>query len=409
MRIVTSFDETQEILKSRAFGVEGSYDETNAPLLRGSLIGLDGDAHRQRRRLLSRLFTRDRLAAYATDIVGPAADRLLAAKDGPHADLVPLHAAVFWELAARLIGLDLTDTVLSRTGPLDALVRTILRGIHVHYASAPPRTEAQRTAILDEALAAMTVYATELLAPATERRRELVRALHAGRIAAEDMPHDVITVFLRNWNPEWTDDLLARETVLFMIAGTENSGSTVESCVHHLAGWLFEHPEDRPLTGNDEFLQRALNETIRLHTSGRKIHPRVAVRDVTLASEGTRLRPGDRVGLHLAAANRDQRIYGQDADRFDPHRADRLPPTTRPYGTGFAAGSHQCLGKELVTGDLAASGRPGILLAVLRRWYRAGLELDPDAAPVRSAEHEDRFASLPVIFTRLPGRREDSR
>ncbi|MGH3757700.1 cytochrome P450 [Actinophytocola sp.] len=121
------------------------------------------------------------------------------------------------------------------------------------------------------------------------------------------------------------------------------------------------------LTEDDEFLQRALYETIRLHTSGRKIHPRVAVRDVTLASSGTRFGPGDRVGLHLAAANRDPRVYGPDADRFDPRRADRLDRTVKPYGTGFAAGTHMCLGKDLVTGDLEASGRPGILLEVLRR------------------------------------------
>jgi cytochrome P450 len=409
MRIVTSFGETQEILKSRAFGVEGSYDETNAPLLRGSLIGLDGDAHRQRRRLLSRLFTRDRLAAYATDVVGPATDRILSTQDDSHADLVPLHAAIFWDLAARLIGLDLTEAVLERTGPLDALVRTILRGVHVNYASAPPRTDTERAAILDQALTAMKVYETELLAPATERRRAQVRALRAGEVSAVDLPRDVITVFLRNWSPEWPEDLPARETVLFMIAGTENSGSAVESCVHHLAGWFFEHPEDRPLAEDDEFLQNALNETIRLHTSGRKIHPRVAVRDGTLASSGARFGPGDRVGLHLAAANRDPRVYGPDADRFDPHRAGRLDRTVKPYGTGFAAGTHMCLGKDLVTGDLEASGRPGILLEVLRRWYRAGLELDPDAPPVRSAEHEDRFAAFPVVFTRLPARREDPR
>ncbi|MGH3756453.1 cytochrome P450 [Actinophytocola sp.] len=409
MRIVTSFEETQEILKSRAFGVEGSYNDTNAPLLRGSLIGLDGAAHRQRRRLLSRLFTRDRLAAYATDVVGPATDQQLSTQDGPRADLVPMHATIFWDLAAQLIGLDLTEAALERTGPLDVLVRTILRGIHVNYASAPTRTNAERAAVLDEAMTAMKGYEIELLAPATERRREMVRALRAGEVASEDLPRDVITVLLRNWAPEWTEDLLARETVLFMIAGTENSGSAVESCVYHLAGWLFEHPEDWPLTGNDEFLQRALYETIRLHTSGRKIHPRVAVRDVTLASSGTRFGPGDRVGLHLAAANRDPRVYGPDADRFDPRRADRLDRTVKPYGTGFAAGTHMCLGKDLVTGDLGASGRPGILLEVLRRWYRAGLELNPDAPPVRSPEHEDRFASFPVIFTRLPARREDSR
>ena len=216
----------------------------------------------------------------------------------------------------------------------------------------------------------------------------------------------------RSWQPGWSEDLLARETVLFMIAGTENSGSTVESCVAHLAGWFAEHPADRELAGpepDDGFLQAAVNETIRLHTSGRKIHPRVAVRDVTLACSGRSFARGEMVGLHLAAANRDTGVFGADAGRFDPHRAGRLDRKVKPYGVGFAAGTHVCMGKDLVTGDLEATGRGGILLAVLRRWYRAGIALDPDAPPVRSAEHEDRFRSFPVVFTRLAPQREDTR
>lgn len=407
MKIITSFQETQEILKSRAFGVEGAYDETNAPLLRGSLIGLDGAEHRDRRRLLSTIFTKDRLAGYATEVVGPATDRALRALNTPRADLVALHAEIFWDLAARLIGLDRTEASRARTGPLDALVRRILRGVHVNYASAPARSDAERAAILDEAMTAMKVYETELLAPATERRRRLLGVVRAGTAPRSSLPADVITLFLRSWAPDWTEDLLARETVLFLIAGTENSGSSVESCVFRLAGWFAEHPEDLARGADDEFLQSALNETIRLHTSGRKIHPRVAVRDVTLGT-GDSFARGEKVGLHLAAANRDESAYGPDADRFDPHRARRLDRGVKPYGVGFAAGTHMCMGKDLITGDLESSGRPGILLEVLRRWYQAGLELDPDTPPVRSAEHEDRFRAFPVIFTRNRPR-EDSR
>lgn len=408
MRIVNSFDEAQEILKSRAFGVEGSYDATNAPLLRGSLIGLDGAEHRNRRRLLSVIFTRDRLEAYARQIVGPATDRVLHGLDTPRADLVALHTEIFWDLAAHLIGLDSTNAAQTGTGPLDVLVRTILRGVHVNYASAPRRGDAERAAILDEAMAAMKVYQAELLLPAIERRRRLLRDVEAGTASRSTLPADVITLFLRSWEPDWSEDLLARETVLFMTAGTENSGSSVESCVFRLAGWFAEHPDDMELTGDDAFLQGALNETIRLHTSGRKIHPRVALRDVTLATTGRSFTRGEKVGLHLAAANRDQNVYGPDADRFDPHRARRLPGRVKPYGIGFAAGTHMCMGRDLVSGDLDASGRPGMLLEVLRRWYRAGISLDPDSPPVRSTEHEDRFSTFPVVFTRMqPPRRED--
>lgn len=408
MRIITSFEETQEILKSRAFGVEGSYDNTNAPLLRGSLIGLDGAEHRSRRRLLSPIFTRDRLATYAADVVGAATDRALRDLDTPRADLVALHAAIFWDLAAQFIGLDWTPATQARTGPLDELVRTILRGVHVNYASAPVRGDAERAAILDQARTATKIYESELLVPATERRRRLLRAVETGAAPRSGLPADVITLFLRSWAPGWAEDLLARETVLFMIAGTENSGSSVESCVFRLAGWFAEHPEDRERTEDDTFLQDALNETIRLHTSGRKIHPRVAVRDVTLTT-GSSFARGETVGLHLAAANRDEAAYGPGADRFDPHRARRLDRRTKPYGVGFAAGTHMCMGKDLVTGDLKSSGRPGILLEVLKRWYQAGVELDPDAPPVRSGEHEDRFRAFPVLFPRNRLRREDSR
>src|SRR4029077_14025827 len=94
------------------------------------------------------------------------------------------------------------------------------------------------------------------------------------------------------------------------------------------------------------FLSAVLQETIRLHPEP-PAFGRVALEDDVL-STGREIRTRQWVAGFAGAANRDPRVFGDDADSFNPERS--VAPGTPRYGFGFGGGSHQCLGLRVVLG-----------------------------------------------------------
>jgi cytochrome P450 len=136
-----------------------------------------------------------------------------------------------------------------------------------------------------------------------------------------------------------------------------------------------------------------LQETLRLHP----IFPafgRVALEDVTLSS-GRTVRAGQWVAAFPGPSNRDRSVFGEDADEFNPDRP--LAPNTQRYGTGFGAGSHQCLGLRVVLGNDGV----GSHAHVLRLLLEAGVRRDPDQVPRKEPTERDTWEHYPVIFTKL--------
>jgi len=85
------------------------------------------------------------------------------------------------------------------------------------------------------------------------------------------------------------------------------------------------------------FRDRAVEEMVRWVTP--VIHMRrTAIEDTDLF--GTPIKAGDKVVLYFAAANRDERAFGEDASEF------RLDRDTNPH-LGFGQGGHFCLGAHL--------------------------------------------------------------
>jgi cytochrome P450 len=78
---ITSFVEVNEILRDPLFAAGRTEDES-LPFRGRTLLELDGEEHRQRRRFETPLFSAARLDEYEHEILAPAIARALAAADG---------------------------------------------------------------------------------------------------------------------------------------------------------------------------------------------------------------------------------------------------------------------------------------------------------------------------------------
>jgi cytochrome P450 len=98
---------------------------------------------------------------------------------------------------------------------------------------------------------------------------------------------------------------------------------------------LHQRPDQRELlVGNLEGIPDAVEELLRMTTPAQGL-ARTVTNDVTIG--GTTIPAGRRVLLLYGSANRDQRVYGPDADELDVTRCPRNILT-------FSHGAHHCLG-----------------------------------------------------------------
>jgi hypothetical protein len=129
-----------------------------------------------------------------------------------------------------------------------------------------------------------------------------------------------------------TDDRIVGMSFLMLIAGIDTTWSALGTMLWHLAA----HEQDRRMLAADPAaIPAAVDELLRLYapvTIGR-----VATTPTTLGDR--EIRPGERVILPWAAANRDPAVF-DDPDRFIPGR---------PGGrhVAFGVGIHRCLGAHL--------------------------------------------------------------
>jgi cytochrome P450 len=109
------------------------------------------------------------------------------------------------------------------------------------------------------------------------------------------------------------------------------------------AAVLLEHREVYVRVATDQaYTERVVEELLRYLSVVQVGFPRFARQDVEVG--GQRVRRGDLVMVHLAAADRDPRV-GWD-DRFDP---DRAPGRAH---LAFGHGLHRCVGAELARMEL---------------------------------------------------------
>lgn len=173
---------------------------------------------------------------------------------------------------------------------------------------------------------------------------DFVHAVANGMVDGEPLPEDVAVGFFRQ----------------LMNAGGDTSYHGFSSV---LTG-LLTHPEQLEAVRADRSLvSRAIEEGLRWNCPV-PIIQRTPIRQMELA--GVELRPGDRLDVVLAAANRDDAVY-ENPDAFDIER-----PARRHMAFGY--GAHLCLGQHLARMEMGVA-----LNALLDRL--PNLRLDPDRPP----------------------------
>jgi len=271
-----------------------------------SMLELEPPRHTRLRNLVLRAFTSRRIETLGPGIAALASDLAARIPDGP-VDLLEAYCRPIPVIViARLLGVP------------ETMAGDLLRWSNAMVAMYQAGRSRAQEDLAARAAGEFTAFLREY---AEARRRDPRDDLITHLIAAEE---DGAKLDM--------DELIAT-CILLLNAGHE-------ATVHALGNGIKACLETGARPGADA---APLVEEILRHDPPLHLFTRWAYSDVTLF--GHRFRRGDRVGLLLASANRDETAHA-DADRFDPAR------TPGPAHAAFGAGLHFCLGAPLARLEL---------------------------------------------------------
>lgn len=396
---LTSFADVDEALKSTDF-VMAKHPHTY-PFQGGTVAWIDGEDHKERRRVEAVLFRPEALVGYQ-DVLRTTVRANIAAlmsadstERMARADLLDLVRTSLVPMTARIVGL---DGVVDRASAerLRELTDGMMKGMAAHF-----YVEGYEN-VMDEALDAKQSYLHEFYYPSKIRRENMIRDVSTGRLSHSDLPVDLLTVLLAHPSLGDPDGFTEREAIIFTTGSSVTVGQAACHSMRELSDWWLQHPEDMAFAQEPVLLMSAAAEALRLHPDAPGLM-RKAARPVVLAS-GRQIGLGERVFLDIASANRDPDVFGPDADAFNPRR--QLPERVRQYGVAFGAGRHICSGLQLAAGIGSSKGASretvleGALATFLAEVFAAGCELDRDHPPVINVETaKGGFRTFPVRFT----------
>ena len=270
----------------------------------GNLIFTDPPRHRQLRRLVSFAFTPNRVAALepkVREIVHGILDEIEAGSTQEFAEAIA--APLPTRMIAELLGAPAEDWEQFRAWS-DAAV-----------GSADPDIELDPIV----SLAQLHQYFSKLIAERrSEPRDDLLSVLVGAEVEGERL----------------TDEDLLNLSFLLLVAGNETTRNLIALGTLALIG----HPDQcRKLVDDPSGIPDAVEEMLRW-TSPVTHMARTATRDVEI--RGQLIREGETVVMLYGSANRDEEVFGDDAEEF---RVARRP---NPH-LAFGLGEHVCLGAQL--------------------------------------------------------------
>jgi cytochrome P450 len=347
--VMTVSRDPQRFTSTRGIQIGLSDANARPPGVPPSILEMDPPRHNAHRKLVIRAFTPRATAQMETMARQIARECLEAIEPGSVSDLVEsLAVPVPMYVIAEMLGVPRSDRPRFKRWS-DAM-------IEAGGGQVGPHTEAM--------LAELFAYFAAVLA---ERRRapkdDLVSTLAGAEIDGARLTDPEILIFCAT--------LLA--------AGNE----TTRNLISGGSLQLMRHPgELRRILDDPALLPNAIEEMLRVWTP---VHSfiRTATRDTEL--RGKRIAEGDVLLLLYASANRDEEVWGDDADRFDVRRDHR-----RLRHLSFGFGEHLCLGAPLARLEARV-----VFEELLRRHPRLDLAGEPVLLRSRLMHGVER---LPVRF-----------
>ena len=270
-----------------------------------SIIRMDPPEHNRHRKLAIRAFTPRMVAALEPRVRALARESVAAIRPGEPFDFVEQVAVPLpMFVIAELLGVPSSDYVAFRRWS-DAMIEA---------GSSGPSPESLASA------AELFVY---MIAKAAERR---------------SAPRDDVlsTLALAELDGvRLTDAELGAFCLTLLVAGNETTRNLIAGGMRAL---LDDRAQWEKLCADPSLLPNAIEEMLRFVSPIQNFVRRVQ-HDTEFA--GKRLRAGEYVALLYGSANRDERVFGADAERFDITRAS----AARHLAFGF--GEHLCLGASL--------------------------------------------------------------
>lgn len=355
------------------------YDEGGV-IMDSTLLVLHGDAHHKRRILEFGVFRKDFFRWYEQTVFPNTLKHSMRGDIAAgRSELVDLGYRVTMNLTADFAGIDRPEQSAEETAHLLRLVAIFSEGATIVH-STRPKDEVRR-----EVGEAIADFEPRFLAPSVARRRELISQLEAGQVEEEALPRDVLTVILHKGDPdEFTPDVLTREIAFYLQAGAHSTANSTIHAFHDIYTWAEEDSARWTRLREDPiFFQRCVHESLRLHPAS-PVALRRATCPVLLDGVGE-VSQGALVEFRLAEANRQQDIFGTDADTFNPLREVEHPYL--PFGHTFGTGVHTCLGRDLDGGVLPKVGADpethqyGTISMFLRDLFSRGARQDTEDLP----------------------------
>jgi cytochrome P450 len=345
--MVMRHDDVESILRDPATFSNSIHHEMMGPVMGETMLGMDGQEHRDHRDLVAKAFRASALERWGTELIEPS----------------------IGELLDRIAPVGRADLVRDITSQYPVQVIAGIVGIPVaDYARFQDWADGITSIAVDpERALRSSAELIEYLLPIVEDRRahprdDLVSDLVTAEVDGKHLTNDRILAFLR----------------LLLPAGAETTFRAMGNCFVA----LLTHPDVLArVTADRSLVAAAIEETLRWETSV-TIISRNTTTDTEVA--GCPIPAGSAVMLMTSSSNRDEQVYDH-ADEFD---IDRPPQNHLFFGTG----RHQCLGMHLARLEM----RIGIN-AVLARL--PNLRLDPDApAPAIEGFAFRSPSSIPVLF-----------
>jgi cytochrome P450 len=325
-----------------------------------TMLTADPPVHTRYRRLVSKAFTANRVAALGPDILR-ICERLVDDFDGDRVDLIPSFCVPI-PTSAVALALGVPE---SRYADFkrwaDASISPIGRQLD----------EAGWRAFAEGVVELQQYFAAEFEARRVEPRDDLLTALLDARLE----PGDEV-----QGGPLDMPELLSVVQQL-QVAGSETTASLIADAVVMLA----DHPDEwERMFVDPSHAADVVEEALRLASPNQGLF-RVVTTDTEL--DGVALAEGDYLWVLFGSANRDERAFGDDAASFV---ADRTGD--RPH-VAFGKGVHHCVGAPLAR--LEAT----IALQVLSRRFRSIRPVDPASLRYGPSCILRGLTSLPVELT----------